>query len=148
MYHVDGSMQSSTALQALAGGALIGASASLFLLTHGRIAGVSGMLGGALPGRADDRPSRLGFVLGLLLAGVIGSIVAPSRFGGTPVELPLVGVAGLLVGFGTRLGNGCTSGHGVCGLSRLSLRSLVATMTFMVVAAITVVIVRESGGWS
>jgi hypothetical protein len=141
-------MQTSTALEALAGGAMIGAAASLFLLTHGRIAGVSGLLGGALHRDSDDRGSRLGFVLGLLLAGVVGAIVAPSRFGGTPVALPLVGAAGLLVGFGTRLGNGCTSGHGVCGLSRFSLRSLAATMTFMIVAAITVLVVREAGGWS
>lgn len=141
-------MQTSTFLEAAAGGALIGASATVLLLTHGRVAGVSGMLGGALRRDTDDRSSRIGFVLGLLIAGVVGAVVAPSRFGGTPVALPLVAVAGLLVGFGTRLGNGCTSGHGVCGLSRLSKRSLAATMTFMVVAAITVAIVRETGGWS
>ena len=141
-------MQTTTVLQALAGGAMIGAASTMLLYTHGRIAGVSGMLGGALQRDPDDRVTRVAFVLGLLVAGVIGAIVAPERFGGTPVGLPLVALAGLIVGVGTRVGNGCTSGHGVCGISRLSVRSVVATMTFMVAAAITVAIVRESGGWS
>ncbi len=140
-------MQTATVVQALGGGALIGASASLLLLTHGQVAGISGIVDRSLTPGGEDRTWRLGFVLGLLLSGVVGMVVAPERFGGSPVALPLVALAGLLVGFGTRMGTGCTSGHGVCGLSRFSLRSLAATATFMIVAAITVVIVRETGGW-
>jgi uncharacterized membrane protein YedE/YeeE len=141
-------LESNTILTAIGGGALIGASASILLLTHGRIAGISGIVGGLLRGGADDRAWRLAFLIGLLAAGVVAAIAYPSAVGASPVALPLVGAAGLLVGFGTRLGNGCTSGHGVCGMSRLSVRSLVATGVFMVVAALTVVVVRAAGGWS
>ena len=135
-------------LRALAGGALIGGAASLLLLAHGRVAGISGILGSLLQRDTTDRDWRLGFFAGLLLAGVVAAVAFPSAVGGTPVALPLVVIAGLLVGFGTRLGNGCTSGHGVCGISRLSKRSLVATMVFMGSAALTVLVVRALGGWS
>ncbi len=143
-----GAMQSSTILAALAGGALIGTAASLILLAHGRVAGISGIMGSLLQRQTGDRGWRLAFLAGLVSAGVIAAIAFPGSVGTSPVSIPLVAVAGAIVGFGTRLGNGCTSGHGVCGLSRLSTRSLVATGTFMIVAAITVLVVRSAGGWS
>jgi uncharacterized membrane protein YedE/YeeE len=126
---------------ALSGGALIGAAAALLLMTHGRIAGISGIVGSLLPPTAHDRGWRLAFVGGLLAAGAIGAWIAPSAVGASVRGLPLVVVAGLLVGFGTRLGSGCTSGHGVCGLSRWSTRSLVAVVTFMATGAVTASIV-------
>jgi hypothetical protein len=141
-------MNTHEVLAAIGGGALIGASASLLLLVHGRIAGISGLLGELLRTGGDARTTRVAFLLGLLAAGVVAAIAYPSAVGASPVALPLVALSGLLVGFGTRLGNGCTSGHGVCGISRLSARSLVATGVFMVVAALTVVVVRAAGGWS
>ncbi len=128
-------------LFALAGGAMIGGAAALLLLTHGRIAGISGVLGSLLPpGAAPDRGWRLAFIGGLLAAGLIGAAVAPTAVGASVRTLPVVIVAGLIVGFGTRLGSGCTSGHGVCGLSRLSPRSMVAVATFMTTGAITAMI--------
>lgn len=124
-------------LFALVGGALIGAAAALLFVTHGRIAGISGVLGSLLPPAARDRDWRLAFLGGLLAAGLVSSLVAPSLVGASVRSLPLVIVAGLLVGFGTRLGSGCTSGHGVCGLSRLSIRSLIAVAIFMTTGALT-----------
>jgi uncharacterized membrane protein YedE/YeeE len=125
---------------ALAGGALIGAAASLLLLTHGRVAGISGILGVLVSRDAGDRDWRLAFLAGLLSAGVVAMLAMPSRLGAGVVALPMVAAAGFLVGIGTRVGGGCTSGHGVCGLSRGSVRSLIATMVFMAVAAVTVAI--------
>lgn len=122
---------------ALAGGALLGAAASLLFLTHGRVAGLSGIIGSLLPPVARDRDWRIAFVAGLAAAGVISALVAPSAVGMSVRSPALVVVAGLLVGFGTRWGSGCTSGHGVCGLSRLSPRSLAAVVTFMVTGAVT-----------
>jgi uncharacterized membrane protein YedE/YeeE len=127
-------------LFALAGGAMIGAAGALLFLTHGRIAGISGALGGLLPPAARDRGWRIAFLLGLLGAGAVAAQLAPAAVGASVRTLPLVIVAGVLVGFGTRLGNGCTSGHGVCGLSRLSVRSLAAVATFMMTGAITALI--------
>jgi len=124
-------------LFALVGGALIGAAAALLFVTHGRIAGISGVLGSLLPPAARDRDWRLAFLGGLLAAGLVSSLVAPSLVGASVRSLPLVIGAGLLVGFGTRLGSGCTSGHGVCGLSRLSIRSLIAVAIFMTTGALT-----------
>jgi len=137
-----------TPAAALAGGALIGLAASWLVLMNGRIAGISGMLGGLLE-RAGDWPLRLAFVLGLLLAptlwwGLIGPL--PTIQLATP--LPRLLLAGILVGIGTRLASGCTSGHGVCGLSRLSPRSLLATGCFMLSAGVTVYIVRHCLGWA
>jgi len=131
----------------LAGGALIGLAASLVLLTHGRIAGISGLFGGLfLPGY-DARAFRLWFVAGLAGAGVLLSFLYPAAFTATGLpSLAMIGAAGLLVGFGTRLGGGCTSGHGVCGLCRVSVRSVVATVTFMATGMITVFIVKHLGG--
>jgi len=124
-------------LFALIGGALIGAAGSLLFLTHGRIAGISGVLGSLLPPFAHDRGWRLAFMGGILAVGLVGGLVAPALVGASVRSLPLVIVAGLLVGFGTRMGSGCTSGHGVCGLSRLSSRSLVAVTTFMTTGVVT-----------
>jgi uncharacterized membrane protein YedE/YeeE len=124
-------------LLALAGGAMIGAASALLFLTHGRIAGISGVLGSLLPPAARDRAWRVAFLAGLLAAGAAAAWIAPSAVGAPVRGLPAVIVAGLLVGFGTRLGSGCTSGHGVCGLSRLSVRSLAAVATFMATGAIT-----------
>ena len=134
-------METTTALTALAGGALIGLAASLLLVVHGRVAGVSSIFGNVL-----DRPSdglwRAGFVTGMAATGAVAALAFPSAIGEPPLRLWAVALAGLLVGIGTRIGDGCTSGHGVCGLSRLSVRSLAAVMTFMVVAALTVAVVR------
>lgn len=137
-------MQPFNPLPALAGGALIGLAASVLLLFSGRIAGISGIVGGGLVRAAKDRVDRLLFIGGLIAAGMVVFIVHPSSFPDSS-SIPVVPaiVAGLLVGFGTRFGNGCTSGHGVCGLSRFSARSLVATVTFMVAAAITVFVTRH-----
>ena len=121
----------------LFGGALIGAAASLVLLVHGRIAGVSGILGRASE-RDPGRTFRLGFLAGLVAAGALLAEVWPRAYGASLRGTPALAVAGLLVGLGVSLANGCTSGHGVCGLSRGSPRSLVAVATFMLTAAITV----------
>jgi uncharacterized membrane protein YedE/YeeE len=118
-------------LLALGGGALIGLSATMLLAMDGKVLGVSGIVGGLIDHKLKDRPWRWSFVLGLLLVGILAQKLAPESLGSTPVSPFAVIVAGLLVGFGTRLGNGCTSGHGVCGISRLSLRSIAATVTFM-----------------
>ncbi len=119
---------------------MIGAAAAFLLLSHGRIAGVSGIVGSLLPPNASAQSWRVGFLLGLAIAGFAGARLAPTAVGAAVVPLPLVAVAGILVGFGTRLGNGCTSGHGVCGLGRLSIRSAVAVGTFMVTGAVTAMI--------
>lgn len=128
---------------ALAGGVLIGISAGLMMLINGRIAGISGILGGLLRAVPGERGWRLAFVLGLLLAPLAWSLLAalpPVQVeAGTPVLL----AAGLLVGAGTRFASGCTSGHGVCGLSRLSLPSLLATACFMATGFATVYVMRH-----
>lgn len=126
----------------IGGGVLIGAAASLLLWGDGRIAGISGILGG-LPGARGDRLWRWAFLAGLLLgAGLYSTLVGtlPQHWQG---GAPLMAVAGLLVGFGTRLGSGCTSGHGVCGIARGSPRSLAATATFMAAGILTVFIMRH-----
>ena len=134
----------STWISALAGGVLIGRAATLLLWLTGRIAGISGIVGGVLQPRQGDVAWRASFLVGLIAAGAAWLWLVPGAYtprqGFPPV---LLVVAGLLVGFGTRLGNGCTSGHGVCGLGRLSLRSLAAVMTFMVTAIATTYIVRH-----
>ncbi len=140
-------MQALNPLPALVGGAVIGAAASVFLLFSGRIAGISGIVGGMLLRESKDRAERLLFVVGLIVAGLVVFLVSPASFP-APAAVPIgpAVIAGLLVGFGTRLGNGCTSGHGVCGISRLSTRSMVATATFIVAAAITVFVTRHLVG--
>lgn len=131
-------------LLSLFGGAIIGLAASILLFTHGRVAGISGLFGGLfLPGN-DARALRAWFIGGLTAAGLVLLFFYPAAFSMAAVpSLPLVAIAGLVVGFGTRLGGGCTSGHGVCGLSRFSKRSLVATITFMGVAIVTVFVTRH-----
>lgn len=137
-------MQHFTPISALIGGALIGLSASMMLLFNGRIAGVSGIVGGLLQPSRGEAPWRAAFLAGLLAGGLLLALVHPRALP-SPAAAPSLGLvaAGLLVGFGTRLGNGCTSGHGVCGLSRLSFRSLVATAIFMGAAVATVFVVRH-----
>jgi uncharacterized membrane protein YedE/YeeE len=140
-------MQTSTVLAALGGGALIGASASLILLAYGGVAGISNIVASLIrPGGANSW--RLGFIVGLVAAGLFAAVAYPGAVGTTPVSLPLVAIGGLLVGIGSRVGNGCTSGHGVCGIARFSQRSIAATITFMAVAIVTVAVVRLLGGWS
>lgn len=138
-------MTNFTPLPALLGGILIGLSASLLLLSHGKIAGISGILGGLLSPGTEDRGYRLWFLAGLLAAGALLAVFYPAAFpsSGPSAPLWLVAVAGLLVGYGTRLGSGCTSGHGVCGISRLSPRSLTATATFMGTGALAVFVARH-----
>jgi uncharacterized membrane protein YedE/YeeE len=123
----------------LLGGALIGSAAALLLAVHGRIAGISGILGGLITSRErSERSWRLAFLVGL----ITGPALYRLFYGALPLQLetdvPTLLAAGLLVGFGTRLGSGCTSGHGVCGLARLSPRSLMATITFMSLGTATV----------
>ncbi len=131
------------ALPALAGGLLIGLAATLFLFLNGRIAGISGILGGLLAPARGDIGWRLAFLGGLVAAplvyGLFHALPAAEVDAGTPALL----AAGLLVGLGTRYGSGCTSGHGVCGLSRLSPRSLVATLAFMLAGFAMVFVVRH-----
>lgn len=123
----------------LIGGLLIGAASALMLLGQARIAGISGILGGVLRPKAGDLDWRFAFLGGLLTAGIVGTLASPDRLAFTiDRSLPVVAAAGLLVGVGTRVGNGCTSGHGVCGMSRLSPRSLIATLTFMASGMIVV----------
>ena len=141
-------MANFTPIASLVGGALIGLAASVLLLFHGRIAGISGVLGETLRGKARGEDAyRVAFLVGLLGSGLVLRLVAPSAFdaAGTSSTLgiALVAVAGLVVGYGTRLGNGCTSGHGVCGISRLSMRSIAATLTFMAAGGATVFLVRH-----
>ena len=130
----------------LAGGAMIGAGAVVLLGSIGRVAGISGIASGALEGARGDRAWRAAFLAGMMLAGalVLQFVAAPARVQTGPAALLLS--AGFLVGFGTRLGNGCTSGHGVCGLARLSRRSLVAVVTFMGLAMATTFLLRHVVG--
>ena len=129
---------------ALAGGVLIGLAATLLLWLTGRIAGISGIVGGVLMPRSGDVAWRGAFLIGLMGAGASYLWLVPGAYtprqGFPPV---LLVAAGLLVGFGTRMGNGCTSGHGVCGLGRLSMRSFAAVLTFMATAVLTTYIVRH-----
>ena len=133
-----------TPMPALFGGVLIGLGAFILLLGLGRIAGISGIVGGLLQPVRNDTSWRFAFVIGLLAGGALLHIILPTAFGGA-VERSLGALiaAGLLVGFGTRLGYGCTSGHGVCGISRLSPRSIVATLSFMAAGAAAVYVVNH-----
>lgn len=132
-----------TPLTALIGGGMIGLASTLLMLSLGRIAGISGIFAGGLMPGGTERGWRLAFLAGLIAPGAVLALsgqVPPFAFaaGG-----PLLVIAGLLVGFGTRLGSGCTSGHGVCGLARLSMRSLAAVLTFMAAGFVTVGILRH-----
>jgi uncharacterized membrane protein YedE/YeeE len=134
--------QQFTPLSALLGGGLIGLAAAVLLLFNGRIAGISGILGGLF--NATDRAWRIAFVGGLLLAPALYSLISTLPSMQIDASWPLLISAGLLVGIGSRYGSGCTSGHGVCGLARLSPRSLIATLTFMGAGFITVFLVRHA----
>jgi hypothetical protein len=132
-----------TPYAALAGGALIGLAAAIFVLFNGRIAGISGILGGLLQPAAGGASWRLAFLVGLIGSPVIYAALTALLRPQIDASWGALVVAGLLVGAGTRYGSGCTSGHGVCGLSRLSLRSLVATLAFMGAGFVTVYIFRH-----
>jgi uncharacterized membrane protein YedE/YeeE len=125
---------------ALAGGGLIGAGSATLLLLNGRIAGVSGILGKVIGATVGEQGWRISFLLGLIIPALIFGAGSPLL----PGDWRWAAGSGLLVGIGTQLGSGCTSGHGVCGLANLSVRSLVATLIFMGVAAMTVFVVRHS----
>ena len=135
-----------TPYRALAGGVLIGLAASVLLIGTGRISGISGIASNLLLGQSGDRAWRAAFLAGLLLAGIAAARLVPGALQASPRSLAVVAAAGLLVGVGTRLGSGCTSGHGVCGLSRLSPRSLVATLAFILSGVVAVTLLRWLGG--
>jgi uncharacterized membrane protein YedE/YeeE len=137
-------MEDFTPISGFAGGLLIGLAAALMLLLNGRVAGISGIVGGLLTLRLRDTAWRAAFVAGLVIGALAYLSTADQT---TPVRvitsLPAILVGGLLVGFGTRLGSGCTSGHGLCGMARLSGRSVAATATFFGVAMLTVFVTRH-----
>lgn len=124
-------MHDFTPWPALLGGTLIGLGASLLLIASGNLAGISGILSDLLLYRGRDMGWRVFFVAGLLGSGLVAAVIAPDAIESSPRSLGMLGVAGCLVGIGTRLGRGCTSGHGVCGVSRLSPRSIAATFVFL-----------------
>ena len=130
----------------LAGGIILGLASAIFILVNGRILGISGILGGLMPPKGGDTFWRVVFILGLLTAPTVFHAVVPAEYITAPridaAELTVV-AAGLLVGIGTRYASGCTSGHGVCGLSRLSPRSLVATVSFMFAGFVMVYVMRH-----
>jgi len=142
-------MTASEFIQPLLGGVLIGIATSLFLWMNGRVFGVSGIFAGILNPQKGDTAWRVSILLGFLTAGLIIQFMNPSLLVGEAFDSTVRYIlAGLLVGFGTQLGSGCTSGHGVCGMSRLSPRSLVATGTFMLVGILTVGVLRLFGSFS
>lgn len=138
-------LENFTPISGLIGGLLIGLAAALMLLLNGRISGISGIVGGLLAPRGSDTGWRVAFVAGLLL-GALAYALATGRDALVNVQasVPVLVVAGLLVGFGTQLGSGCTSGHGLCGVARLSKRSVVATAVFFGVAMLTVFFTRHA----
>ena len=140
-------MENFTPYSALLGGVLLGTSATLLLWMNGQIAGISGIFRGAIKMRAPDRLWRILFLVGLVCGGALWwRIMGPSFVPRDDFPLPLLVVAGILVGFGSRIGNGCTSGHGVCGLGRTSGRSAASTVTFFAVAVATTFVVRHALG--
>jgi uncharacterized membrane protein YedE/YeeE len=140
-------MANFTPVSAAIGGALIGLSAVLLMLFDGRIAGISGILGGLLNPQTKDRAWRAAFVVGLIAAPVAAALAGYAvPVPQMPKSFITIAVAGLLVGFGTRLGSGCTSGHGICGIARRSPRSITATAIFMVTAIIVVALMRHVVG--
>jgi uncharacterized membrane protein YedE/YeeE len=132
-------------LQGFMGGALIGLAAVFMMLTIGRIAGVSGIAFHALAGGEDGRGWRIAFLAGLPLGALLVTALGWKTWGGVvfPASLPLLVAAGFIVGLGTRLGGGCTSGHGICGNANLAPRSIVATLVFMATAIVTVFLIRH-----
>ena len=137
-------MASFDPISALLGGALIGLASVLLMMLTGRIAGISGIFGGCLMLSAGDKVWRFAFIMGLILAPVASGLLGhPLPTPDMPASWVMIAIAGLLVGFGARLGGGCTSGHGVCGIARLSARSIVATVIFMATAIVVVAIMRH-----
>lgn len=137
-------MANFTPISAAIGGALIGLAAALLMLWTGRVAGISGIFGGCLAFGTSDKGWRLAFIAGLILAPLAAGLVGfPVPFPEMPASWIVIVAAGLLVGFGTRLGGGCTSGHGICGIARLSARSIAATGIFMGVAIVVVALTRH-----
>ncbi len=132
-----------TPWMALSGGAIIGLAAAILILINGRIAGISGILGGLLTTSASDVSWRVAFLAGLILAPILWLAFSHLPTITIDANYPTLVLAGLLVGIGTRYGSGCTSGHGVCGLSRFSPRSLVATLAFMGAGFATVFVIRH-----
>ena len=135
-----------TPIASLTGGIILGIASAIFILLNGRILGISGILGGLLPPKVGDTTWRLAFMLGLFAAPTVFHAVVPAEYITAPsidATNLMVVIAGLLVGVGTRYASGCTSGHGVCGLSRLSPRSLVATVSFMSAGFAIVYVVRH-----
>ena len=130
-------------IQSLIGGSIIGIAVSLLLLFNGKVLGVSGILGELFNNPLSKNYWRLFFVLGLLISPLIYSIFLPIPLIEISSNKLLIIVGGLLVGFGSRLGSGCTSGHGVCGLARLSVRSFIATMTFIFFGFVTVFVIQK-----
>jgi hypothetical protein len=140
-------MANFTPISAAIGGALIGLSAALLMLVTGRVAGISGIFGGCLDFATSDKGWRIAFIAGLILAPLTAGLAGfPVPMPEMPASWGLIVLAGLLVGFGTRLGGGCTSGHGVCGIARLSARSIAATGIFMGVAIVVVALTRHAFG--
>jgi uncharacterized membrane protein YedE/YeeE len=140
-------MANFTPLSAAIGGALIGLASAMLMVFAGRIAGISGILGATLGLGTGDRTWRIAFIAGLILAPVAAMLVGyPVPMPQMPASWVLIVAAGLLVGFGARLGGGCTSGHGICGIARLSKRSIVATLVFMGAAVIVVAMMRHVVG--
>jgi len=137
----------SAILAPIIGGVLIGLGASALMLFNGKIAGVSGIFGGLLHPKAGDFAWRAAFVAGIIVGGFVLFLLRPDMFGvGVERSLPVVVLGGLLVGFGARLGSGCTSGHGVCGIARLGPRSIVATLTFIATGAVAAFVVNQVFG--
>ena len=132
-----------TPVSALAGGLLIGLSAAWLILVDGRVLGAAGVLGGLLPPRAGDWAWRVALIAGLIAAPALAQLFLRTTPPQIDADVATLIVGGLLVGFGTRLGAGCTSGHGVCGVARLSPRSVAATAAFMAAGFVTVFIVRH-----
>lgn len=132
-----------TPAPAFAGGLLIGVAAGWLILGEGRVLGASGLLGGLVAPRAGDWPWRLAAVIGLILAPLLARLLFAAAPPAVEANVATLMVGGLLVGIGTRLANGCTSGHGVCGIARLSPRSLAATAAFMAAGFLTVYLVRH-----
>jgi len=138
-------MENFTPLSAMSGGALIGISVTLLLLFNGRIGGVSGIMGGVFFAPKSDRIWRLTFLAGLILGAFIFQLLMPDfNVLRQNYPLSLLGLGGFLIGVGTRMSGGCTSGHGICGIANLSIRSLIATLIFMATGIITVYILRHS----
>lgn len=132
-----------TPWSALAGGGLIGIAAAIFILFNGRIAGITGIAGGLIRPKKGDISWRIAFILGLVFSPLVWKLFSPLPLIEIEASNALLAIAGLIVGISTRYGSGCTSGHGVCGISRLSPRSIIATLAFMATGFLTVYVVRH-----